>query len=105
MPNQFSGYIKLTNARDTSCNIEVWDERRMMRDSERAYSNSTTMFWISRALNKLYRSVLRHSGSSFAASFLAYNRSSLTPISVCVLDDMGDGASAQRLMTYLCKFN
>jgi hypothetical protein len=101
MPSQLSGYIKLTKALDTSCNIDVCEDSRMMRDSDSAYSNRVTMFWISSALNKLYRSVLRDSGNSLAASLLAYKRSSLMHTSTCVLEVTGAGHSAHRLTTYL----
>ena len=57
IPSHLRGYIKLTNALDTSCSIDVWDDNRIMRDSANANSKSVTIFAIDNDLNNPYRSV------------------------------------------------
>jgi hypothetical protein len=101
IPVHCSGQSKSTSPRLTSCNIEVCEESKMILDSANRYSNNTIMLGIDKALNKGYRSVFREPGSSFSAVFRAYSLSSRIAISVCVLEEIGLGASVHRFTTYL----
>jgi len=99
MPAHFSGQISSMSALLTVCSMAVWEERRMILDSARTYSNKTRMFGMVSALNSGYRSVLRLPGSSLMASFRAKSRSSRIVSSTWVLDDIGPGASVHKLIT------
>lgn len=100
-PAHVIGYNSSTSALVARCSIDVWDDRRMMRDSANANSIKTTMLGIDNARNRAYKSVVRDPGSSLIASFLANSRSSLTATSTCVFEDTGLRASAHRFTTYL----
>jgi hypothetical protein len=67
----FRGYKRLAIAWQAKCSMLVCEERKMMRDSDMAYSNRATMFSRERHLNKAYMSMVREPGSSFAASLRA----------------------------------
>jgi hypothetical protein len=47
----FSGYSKLAMALLARCSIAVWEDNKMILDSERTNSISATIFGIVRALN------------------------------------------------------
>jgi hypothetical protein len=48
----FSGYKRLANALLARCSMAVWEDRKMILDSERANSNKATMLGIVKALKR-----------------------------------------------------
>jgi len=48
----FSGYRRLANALLVRCSMAVWEDKRMILDSESANSNRATMLGIVKALKR-----------------------------------------------------
>ena len=63
------GYSKLAREWQARCSMLVWDERKMIRDSDMAYSNRATTFSRDRHLKRAYRSIVLEPGSSLMPSF------------------------------------
>jgi hypothetical protein len=70
-PAHLSGYSKLVRAWVARCNIDVCEDKKMMRDSANVNSRRAMMLGIDRHLNRAYKSTFRDPGISLSASLRA----------------------------------
>jgi hypothetical protein len=70
-PAHLRGYSKLVSAWVARCNIDVCEDKKMMRDSANVNSRRAMMLGIDKHLNRAYKSTFRDPGISLSASLRA----------------------------------